>query len=126
MNPIAQLTRREDEVGELLAWGASPQEIGDILFIEGKTVGKHVENIYRKTECHKATEFSAWWFCKKYGLSFDLSPRKIRTIAFVLFMLLIPSEIITTNVMLRTRTVKVTSLTSRIRRNDETDYQYLS
>lgn len=34
----AELTRREGEVAELLAWGASKKEVAERLFISARTV----------------------------------------------------------------------------------------
>ena len=42
------LTGREVEVLRLLAKGHTNREMGEILFISPKTVGRHVENIYAK------------------------------------------------------------------------------
>jgi DNA-binding NarL/FixJ family response regulator len=43
-----QLTPREVEVLELLAHGLSPEEIAARLVISVKTVGTHIEHIFRK------------------------------------------------------------------------------
>jgi HD-GYP domain-containing protein (c-di-GMP phosphodiesterase class II) len=45
----AELTDREVEVLRLIARGRSNREVGERLFISPKTVGRHVENLYRKT-----------------------------------------------------------------------------
>jgi HD-GYP domain-containing protein (c-di-GMP phosphodiesterase class II)/DNA-binding CsgD family transcriptional regulator len=44
----AELTNREVEVLRLIARGRSNREVGQQLFIAPKTVGRHVENLYRK------------------------------------------------------------------------------
>jgi HD-GYP domain-containing protein (c-di-GMP phosphodiesterase class II)/DNA-binding CsgD family transcriptional regulator len=44
----ADLTDREVEVLRLIARGRSNREVGQQLFIAPKTVGRHVENLYRK------------------------------------------------------------------------------
>jgi HD-GYP domain-containing protein (c-di-GMP phosphodiesterase class II) len=44
----AQLTDREVEVLRLIAQGRSNREVAERLFISPKTVGRHVENLYRK------------------------------------------------------------------------------
>ena len=38
MKLSAELSRRENEVAELLAWGASKKEVADKLFISTRTV----------------------------------------------------------------------------------------
>lgn len=74
MNPFAKLTSREDEIAELIAWGATKKDIANILFISPRTVENHARNIYEKTGCRKSNELSAWWFCKHFHISFSLSP----------------------------------------------------
>ena len=44
----AELTDREVEVLRLIARGRSNREVAQRLFISPKTVGRHVENVYRK------------------------------------------------------------------------------
>jgi HD-GYP domain-containing protein (c-di-GMP phosphodiesterase class II) len=44
----AELTDREVEVLRLIARGRSNREVAERLFISPKTVGRHVENLYRK------------------------------------------------------------------------------
>ena len=47
------LTRREIEVLALLAEGLSNNEIAARLYIAPLTVKKHLQNVYKKTECQK-------------------------------------------------------------------------
>ena len=47
----AGLTRREVEVLVLLARGLSNKEIAEQLVVSPKTVGAHIEHIYRKIDC---------------------------------------------------------------------------
>jgi DNA-binding CsgD family transcriptional regulator len=44
----AELTGREVEVLRLIARGRSNREVAELLFISPKTVGRHIENLYRK------------------------------------------------------------------------------
>lgn len=87
MNPTAKLTNREREVAELSAWGACKKEIATHLYISVRTVENHFRNIYFKTECTKATELSAWWFCTRYQISFTLSPLARKIAAALLLMI---------------------------------------
>ncbi|RKR73581.1 helix-turn-helix transcriptional regulator [Frondihabitans australicus] len=48
----AILTWRESEILLCLSLGASAEETGAELHISPRTVRKHLENIYRKLECH--------------------------------------------------------------------------
>jgi len=62
----AGLTARELEVLALLARGQSNKEIASRLVISPKTVGSHVEHIYRKIDCSTRAEASL--FVMQHGL----------------------------------------------------------
>ena len=76
MNTAVSLTQRETEVAEYFAWGAAKKEIADYLSISERTVENHARNIFYKVGCGKVNELSAWWFCTRFNISFDLSPIK--------------------------------------------------
>jgi two-component system, NarL family, response regulator LiaR len=50
------LTLREKEILELLAKGLTYQQTADKIFISGKTIKKHVYNIYEKLHVNSRTE----------------------------------------------------------------------
>lgn len=85
MNPHAILTEREQQVAELIAWGATKKEVASHLYISVRTVENHARNIYGKINCSSASELSAWWFCTHHNISLKLSPlaRTIVTAAFI-------------------------------------------
>lgn len=89
---MKMLTSREIEIAEMFAWGASKKEIASYLNVSERTVENHARNIYTKTGCTKVNELSAWWFCTKYNISFDLSPLK-RTLASVAFIVILFPQI---------------------------------
>ncbi|UBD73548.1 helix-turn-helix transcriptional regulator [Parabacteroides goldsteinii] len=93
MNKDAQLTKRERQVAERIAWGASFKEAAYALHIAYKTVDNVKQRIFKKTGCTKINELSAWWFCTHYNISFDLSPAVRSAIASVLLMVFIGGEI---------------------------------
>lgn len=93
MNPDARLTKREAEIAELIAWGASKGEIAARCFISERTVENHCRSIFAKAGVTKATELSAWWFCTSFHLSFDLSPMARKAMAILMLALLIPDTI---------------------------------
>lgn len=99
----ATLTRRESEIAELFAWGASKKEVADRLFISERTVENHARNIYEKTGCGKVNELSAWWFCTTFHISFDLSPLSRKIISLCLLAILIPQMTRFDNVVIRVR-----------------------
>lgn len=122
MNKDAKLTKREIEVAEYLAWGASKKQLAEIFFIDYDTVDSHTRAIYEKTGTHKVNELSAWWFCTHFHISFNLSPLTRQIIAFVFLIILLPNEIIANNNFVRAqRSQRVKSIkrvkTTR-RRND--------
>jgi len=123
MNPAAKLTRCETRVAERIAWGASQKEVADKLFVSRKTVDKHIQSIYKKTECTKSNELSAWWFCKSFNISYDLSPLSKSFVAIFFVLLTISAEISKVPVI-RTRTLKTAQ--ARVRKGDETDYLFNS
>lgn len=116
MNELAELTKRESIIAELFAWGASKKDIANRLFISERTVENHARNIYDKTGCTKVNELSAWWFCTKFHISFDLSPLKRKLIATTFVSLLIPQIFNFDNVAIRVRT-RSTYRTVRVARS---------
>lgn len=90
MMELADLTKRESEIAELFAWGASKKDVANRLFISERTVENHARNIYAKVGCQKINELCAWWFCTKFHISFDLSPLKRKVIVGMFLTLLAP------------------------------------
>lgn len=88
---LSDLTRREREVGELLAWGATKKEVANHLCISLLTVDIHARNIFEKTGCTKVNEFSAWWFCRRFSISASLSPIKRVFVSIVMLVLVSPA-----------------------------------
>ena len=89
----AELTKRENQVAELLAWGAAKKEVAEKLFISTRTVENTARSIYAKTGVQKATELCVWWFCKKCGVPPSLDPLKRAFYALVLLAIFIPREL---------------------------------
>jgi len=89
MEAVAQLTTREQEIAELFAWGAAKKEVACRLFISERTVENHARSIYEKIGIGKVNELSAWWFCTRFGISFELSPLKKKIIAAAMSLCLI-------------------------------------
>lgn len=57
--PVRALSRREGDVLRLVATGATDMQIGRRLGIAPRTVGKHLENVYRKIGTSNRTEAAA-------------------------------------------------------------------
>lgn len=62
MNKDAKLTKRENQIAELIAWGSAKKEIADLLCISVNTVDNTARSIYEKIGVNKSNELSAWWF----------------------------------------------------------------
>lgn len=118
MNTDVKLTKREAEIAELLAWGASKCEIAARCFISERTVENHCRNIFEKVGVTKATELSAWWFCTSFHIPFSLSPLKRKLMAIILLALLIPEIIgMEQQVQMSNASVRTTRVCSRARRS---------
>lgn len=126
MNANATLTKRESEVAELIAWGATKKEIASQLFIDNRTVENHARSIYQKAGVTKSNELSAWWFCVHFNISFDLSPLKRKVITFVLLLLVVSTEFTNAQNIKTFKTgKKVECRARRARRKGEHDFDYL-
>ncbi len=97
------LTRREEQVAELIAWGAAYKEVPQILQkkyggkeISVNTVKVIIENIFNKLLIGKVNELSAWWFCNKLGVDANLSPLKEfrRTLYSIMLLVIITPQIL--------------------------------
>lgn len=122
MNEFAELTKRESEIAELFAWGASKKDIATRLYISERTVENHTRNIYEKVGCSKVNELSAWWFCTNFHISFDLSPFKCNVITTILLVLMIPQMIDFDNTAIRMRNTTCRTVRVRARRKSENDF----
>lgn len=118
----ATLTKREEQVAELLAWGATKKEIAQRLYVSVRTVENHARNIYEKARITKASELSAWWFCMKFGISFDLNPMKRRAVAWMM-LALITFGMSQGQDIQRARTVTRTARVTRVMRRGE-NYEF--
>ena len=130
MNTSIHLSKRENQVAELLSWGADKKQIADRLFVSVKTVDNHCQHIFEKLGINKCTELSAWWFCTHFGISFDLSPLKRRTIAMCLLCLFTYGEL-TEHIDFfrrgrgRSRTEELRETARRNRRKEEDAYLFI-
>lgn len=119
MNATATLTKRESEIAELIAWGATKKDVANKLFISERTVENHSRSIYEKAGVTKSNELSAWWFCTRFHISFNLSPLKRSLAAFALLMILIPREIVYDTNVLMFRSKRTECRTGRKRDNND-------
>lgn len=130
MASTIKLTKREEQVAELLAWGASKKEVPDLLPVKPgrkpiaiRTVENTVRNIYEKLGIQKVNELSAWYFCTHFQISIDLNPIKRRIIACVLLLILLPCEYLQLANFIRPATTSRAMRSSRGRRRDESTFE---
>lgn len=122
MMKFAILTKREAEIAELLAWGATKKDVANTLFVSERTVENHTRNIYEKTGVTKINELSAWWFCTNFHISFDLSPLTRRAIATCLLVLVVFQMTFNSDAIIRAqRTQARTTRVRSARRKNESD-----
>jgi len=57
---ISALSRRESEIAELVATGASNKEIAAKLVLSERTVEAHIANIFRKVNVNSRTQLTRW------------------------------------------------------------------
>lgn len=92
MNHHATLTPCENEIAQLIAAGQTKKEVADKTFRSVGTVEKTLKNVYTKLEISKATELTAWWIGKTFGISKQIADKK-REILAVLFIVLMSVDI---------------------------------
>lgn len=84
---MPNLSNREMQVAELLAWGLSDKEIASELFISFDTVRTHHKNIYLKIEAKNVSDLTRWYFQETQNYYFGIRPQ-LRIALSVLFILL--------------------------------------
>lgn len=136
MNLNAKLSKREYEIAELIAWGASKKEVPDFLAINSdkkrisiRTVENILCRVYRKIGIQKPTELSVWWFTKHFHISMDFSPFK-RTMFSILFLMMLLPQIVGLNCSeyrkpsRKSNQIQIVQIRNRNRRSD-LDIMYL-
>lgn len=91
--PDAELTERELEYVELLAWGGARKEVAERLGVSLKTVENTAKVIYKKLGIQKATELSVWWFVTRLNVPISLDPWKRAVISIFLLLIILPREL---------------------------------
>jgi len=117
------VTRRELQVAELIAWGASDKEVAMELDLSFETVKTHRKNILKKIDGHNSTDLTRWFFQNKCRISFGMNPRQIRHLAVGLLFLVFIGEYSNHDMIRPVRTTRVSARRSG-RRRDESDSTY--
>lgn len=121
MNLHALLSKRESQVAELLAWGASKKEVASKLFVSTRTVENTARNIYAKLGIQKATELCVWWFCTKCGVPVSLDPLKRAFTAIILLVAFLPRELSGNDIYRIGRSIRITRVTRRGNEREDND-----
>ena len=100
------ISKREYQIAELIAWGASDKEVAEELFISPNTARTHRKNILEKIRGHNAADLTRWYFSNKSKQCFGLNPRQVRHIAVCLLLLIGVGEFMNVE-MIRARTARV-------------------
>lgn len=87
MNLSARLSKRESQVTQLIAWGATKKDVANSLHRSIRTIENTCRNIFEKTGVTKVNELSAWFFCHEFNISIDLSPLKQQRAAITMLLL---------------------------------------
>lgn len=74
MNLEATLSKREEEVAEILAFTKDRSEACEKLFICEGTLASHTYRIYGKLEISSKAELVIWWFTTKLKISQAVIP----------------------------------------------------
>lgn len=121
MNLHALLSKRESQVAELLAWGASKKEVASKLFVSTRTVENTARNIYAKLGIQKATELCVWWFCTKCGVPVSLDPLKRAFTAIILLVAFLPRELSGNDIYRIGRSIRITRVARRGNEREDND-----
>jgi len=87
------ISPREYQIAELIAWGASDKEVAMELSITPLTAKTHRRNIEHKIEAKNTADLTRWFFQHKHRVSFGLNPRTIKHIAMSMFLLVTLCEV---------------------------------
>lgn len=119
-----ELTRRELQIIELIAWGANRKEVPDMLqqkyggkLITINTVNNIIANIYAKLSLNSETQLSAWYFCDQHGVDSSKSPLRDlkRAIYSVVFLVILLPQITNMDQAVRPQRTRVPERIERTR-----------
>jgi DNA-binding CsgD family transcriptional regulator len=127
MNPTAVLSKRENEITELLAWGLTYKEVANRLFLSVRTVETTAKNSKKKAEVTTINGLSAWFFCTHFNISLELSPLKRSLVAMTFLLIWLPFEFSTHADALRStrgRRVRTEEVRTRSGRRNELTIEF--
>lgn len=123
MHLLGNLSKRELQVTEAIAWGNTKKEVADALFISYNTVDSHVKNIYRKLGIRKETDLTRIFFIERFNIPIGLNPIKQQIIASIFLLLTLFSFFQKSEfVRVRTRTSKTAKKDGEVNSKDDCYY----
>ena len=85
-------SKREYQIAELIAWGASDKEVAMELNISTETARTHRRNVEHKIGARNAADLTRWFFTQKCKCGFGCSPRVIKHLAMAFLVLVLYAE----------------------------------
>ena len=93
MNIQAKLTKREEEIAEVVGLGAiSQKEAANILGISIKTIDNTLQTIKAKAGISKAAELTKFCFCRKFNIPLSMCEPAKRLVAACFFSIFVFGE----------------------------------
>lgn len=74
MNLLAQLSPRETQVAEIMAFTKNKADAADKLCISEGTLSAHTYRIYEKLEINSKSELVIWWMVAKMEIKKNMIP----------------------------------------------------
>ena len=105
LKPRAGLSKREEQILEMVVLSYTAERIAEMLFISPSTVNSHIRNIKIKTGASKNTDLSLVWFCRTQGITIAELLRK-RIFPVLICLMLQLASMMGGSDMIRTRTVR--------------------
>lgn len=91
---MENLTKREVQIVERIAFGFSTKEIADEICRSERTVVNTIQSVYNKLHIRRSyNALTAWYYITKFNLEIDGIPLKNRIIAIWFFFLILPNTL---------------------------------
>jgi len=119
------ISDREYQIAELIAWGASDKEVAEELYISPETAKTHRKNILKKIHGHNAADLTRWFFQHKCRISLGINPRQVRHLAFAFLVLIGIGEYMSQDMIRTARPVRVSKLIRR-RKRESNSYKMIA
>jgi DNA-binding CsgD family transcriptional regulator len=109
----------EREVADLYAWGMTKKEIATQRGKSVRTIENQIRKLFEKSGVRKDTEFTSWYFCSRFKISFDLSPLTKAVVTGVFLVLIGINMLNDTNCIRSTRSIRIVKTVKTSSRKNE-------